>query len=70
MDAFLAETKVADLCAETGYSQTAVYTWIRRYRNGGMEALMGQDDNDDGGMAPVDTVSGAGAGSETIGHVA
>jgi transposase-like protein len=36
--------RVADLAATTGYAQTAVYNWIRRYRGGGSEALMSRDE--------------------------
>jgi transposase InsO family protein/transposase-like protein len=35
--------RVADLAASTGYSQTVLYNWIRRYRSGGTEALMALD---------------------------
>lgn len=53
--------RVADLAALTGYSQTAIYNWIRRYRIGGTEALMALDkrkkaggDAADGGGKPLE----------------
>jgi transposase InsO family protein/transposase-like protein len=36
--------RMADLAASTGYSQTVLYNWARKYRDGGSEALMSQDE--------------------------